>query len=840
MTSFQLKSILFLHSILFFLSSFSQHIISGKILDKKTREPIPFANIIVKNSSYGTVSDIDGNFTLTVPQLPVSLQVSYIGFETCSIEVLHQTKQLQITLTPTTIQLPEIIIKPTENPALRIIRKVIEMRNRNNPEQLNSFQYIAYNKLYFTIDRKNIIFTIDTIRTKKNIHRNYPIFTDSIYHSIRQKNYTSAYVDSFFNQSYLFLSESVSKRYFQYPDQNKEIILSTRTSGLQQPYFVLLATQFQSFSFYNDFVTILDKKYLNPLSPLAIGRYFYEISDTILTQHNDTIFVIQFRPLKHTLFDGLSGTVHIHTRHYAIQAIKAEPAAIQPLFYVRIQQLYSFIDSIQWFPVQLNTDIKYKTLLLTDKNDTLRINDTSFVVISKSIPLVGIGKSYIDSITINTHIPKKTFNNVTIELLKHAHKTNDTVWTKYRKESFGKIETNTYKIIDSIGKEIKLDKKIQSLEYLLSGYIPYKFIHLGIYNLFDFNRFEGFRINADLLTNDQISSYFSIGGFLGYAFRDKQTKFGIRANMKPNLYNDFQFNLASIFDTRETGSFQFFDDKSVLNNESFRRIYINRMDYRMQYNANVIFRTFQYLKSIIQFSTNTLYLSEQNWFSYNNNIHTHLQYQELWFGSKFLYKEKFFQTLKGRYSLGSSYPSVFLNLHFGQLKTYKQYYFKSECKIKIPIHWGIAGKSQITFLAGYTPSNLPLPLVYNGKGTKFLNFMIYSENTFATMQVNEFFYHSFAYNFIQHDFGHILFKIGKFKPGLILHHNIAIGNLRQNIYFNANTTHKPYTECGIQCYSLFRQSFNSFGIAIFYRYGYYKLNTLSDNLAFKISISYSL
>jgi hypothetical protein len=310
-------------------------------------------------------------------------------------------------------------------------------------------------------------------------------------------------VDSFFQKTYLFLSESVSKRFFRYPDQNKEIILSTRTSGLQQPFFVLLATQFQSFSFYSDFVTILNKKYLNPVSNQAVGRYFFEITDTLYNEARDTTFVIQFRPLKNTLFDGLKGTVHIHTRNYAIQAIKAEPVKQQDLFYVRIQQLYSLIDSMQWFPVQLNTDLRYKTLSLDDKTDTLRIDDSTLICIRKSIPLIGIGKSYIDSIRINQHLPKKTFNAVSIELLPDANRTNDNLWAAYRKESFGNIEKNTYTLLDSIGKEIKLDKKIQFLEYLLSGHVPIKWFNLGVINIFDFNRFEGFRVNLDLQTNEE-------------------------------------------------------------------------------------------------------------------------------------------------------------------------------------------------------------------------------------------------------------------------------------------------------------------------------------------------
>ena len=832
-----------LYTVLFIFYStllHSQTTLRGSVSDAHNRQPIPFANIVVLGSQIGTVSDIDGHFELNIKQMPVRLQISYVGYETKMVEVNKETNNLLVWLVPKSIELPELIVKAGDNPAHRIIRKATEMRQRNNPEQLNSFEYVSYNKLYFTIDRKEIMYSIDTIRTSKNKALNYRLLNQKDYDSLMQKSFVSYKVDSFFQKTYLFLSESVSKRYFRYPDQNKEIILSTRTSGLQQPFFVLLATQFQSFSFYNDFVTILDKKYLNPVSNQAIGRYFYEITDTLYSETNDTIFVIQFRPLKNALFDGLKGTVHIHTRNYAIQAIKAEPVNQQGFFYVRIQQLYSLIDSVQWFPVQLNTNLRYKTLSFDDKTDTLRIDDSTLICIRKSIPLIGIGKSYIDSIRINLHLPKKIFNAVSVELLPNNNSTNENVWAAYRKESFGDIEKNTYTLLDSIGKEIKLEKKVQFLEYLLSGYVPVKYFNLSISNIFDYNRFEGFRANLDLQTNDRITPYASLGGYVGYAFTDQQTKYGARLSVKPYRFKDFRWIISFSNDVRETGNIIFFDDKALINNESFRRIYINRMDYQRQYSASLIFRWLRYVKTQIHLSENILQLSPPNYFPLFEHTIRDFWYREVWLGIKFLYKEEFMQTLKGRYSLGSKYPSLYLNIQLGDAGLFEPTYFKTECKLSIPYDFGLYGKTTLTLMGGYTPSDLPLSLIYSGKGTKFMDIMIYAENTFTTMFVNEFFYHSFTFAFLKHDIGKVLFRLGKFQPGLSLHHNMAIGSLKKSQLFDARTTDKVYTESGILFYNLFRQSFNTFGIGVFYRYGNYALPSWKNNMAIKISLAISI
>lgn len=63
--------------------------IRGTILDE-SGQPMPGATITVAGSNTGTVSDIDGNFSLTVPD-QASIVVSFIGYATQTIEVGNQT-----------------------------------------------------------------------------------------------------------------------------------------------------------------------------------------------------------------------------------------------------------------------------------------------------------------------------------------------------------------------------------------------------------------------------------------------------------------------------------------------------------------------------------------------------------------------------------------------------------------------------------------------------------------------------------------------------------------------------------------------------------------------------
>ena len=45
-----------------------QKTIVGKVLNKTTHAPIPFANIGVVNSNVGTISNMDGSFSILLPQ----------------------------------------------------------------------------------------------------------------------------------------------------------------------------------------------------------------------------------------------------------------------------------------------------------------------------------------------------------------------------------------------------------------------------------------------------------------------------------------------------------------------------------------------------------------------------------------------------------------------------------------------------------------------------------------------------------------------------------------------------------------------------------------------------
>lgn len=81
--------------------------ISGLVTDE-SGEPVIGANIVVKGTTIGTMSGIDGDFTLTVPSNAI-LSISYIGYLSQEIPVKNQTS-FKIVLVEDTQNLEEVVV----------------------------------------------------------------------------------------------------------------------------------------------------------------------------------------------------------------------------------------------------------------------------------------------------------------------------------------------------------------------------------------------------------------------------------------------------------------------------------------------------------------------------------------------------------------------------------------------------------------------------------------------------------------------------------------------------------------------------------------------------------
>ncbi|MBN2571967.1 MAG: TonB-dependent receptor [Ignavibacteriales bacterium] len=124
-------------------------VISGKVTSNST--PIPFANIVIKGTSVGTVSDNDGNFYLmNLPQGTYTIIVSSIGYKPIQKTIVINKsieQKINFELEETSIEIGQVVVSANRNEMLRkeapvvvntITKNLFEETNSNNlGESLN-------------------------------------------------------------------------------------------------------------------------------------------------------------------------------------------------------------------------------------------------------------------------------------------------------------------------------------------------------------------------------------------------------------------------------------------------------------------------------------------------------------------------------------------------------------------------------------------------------------------------------------------------------------------------------------------------------------------------------
>jgi hypothetical protein len=791
------------------LNVLAQYQIDGKVIDNKTKEPLAFVNIIANNQRHGTTTGIDGNFKFNSSEPILTLKLSYVGYEPLVINVNNQNSII-IRLKKTSYELIEFKVLPGENPAHRIIKKVVKNRKIHNPEKSLNFKYESYSKMYFTglvdsaiLNNPTKIATLDSSDQK---------------------------AINWLEDHHIMMMESVTERKYKLPDKSYEKVIASRVSGLKNPTFSLLATQFQSFSFYNPTIDVLDKAYLNPITVNSINKYLFLIEDTAFSKA-DTVYIISFRPKKGKNFDALKGLLYINTDGFALQNVIAEPFIQEEGSIIKIQQKYEKIEG-SWFPIQLNSNIIFNNLQLNN------------------FKMMGIGKTYLKNIKINPELKNNEFSYIDTEIDINATKKEEEFWNKYREDSLTQKEKNTYHFIDSIGKAEHLDRKIKGLEALLTGKIRWGYVDLNLNRFIAYNDYEGFRLGAGIHSNNRISKWFSVGGYGAYGFKDKEVKYGSDIDFLIHHKNDISLNLSYINDVEEPGVVSFYDFKRpLLSAAGNRALYLNRMNNIDKIEGRLTFRTLRYLKVYLFVNQEHVEVTNNYYFNKtidaNTTLHDqHYTFNELGIEFRYAFKEKVIKTLSGKFAKQSPYPTIYAKIEQG-VKEYKgeyqytRYTLRAEKKFRIKN----IGRPSFHVEAGLIDGEVPHHKLNSSLGAfRFNTLLIATENAFETMLPYEFFSDKYVNFHFRHSFGSLLLKVKKFEPEFIITSSIGIGSIaNQNVHSGVafKTMENGYYESGLVINNILKINYSSLGVGAYYRYGPYKFPKTSDNFTVKMSIGFA-
>jgi hypothetical protein len=790
--------------ILFSLSQYAygQYTVKGIITDAKRGEPLAFVNIIFNhNPHWGTTTDIDGKFSFTAKEKITALTCSYIGYKTLdlTLEAVQAYEKLHLQLTPSEVLLEEITINAGENPAHRIIRKTIENKELNDPENISSFRCSSYNK------------TVYDFRSNDTVTKNGQLEIDSV-----------------LKGGHLMVLESVTERRYIRPGKSEEIVTGTKISGFKHPTFATLATDVQPFSFYKDVIPILDINYLNPISRGSIHKYYFNLSDT-LYQDGDTVFVISYKPLAGKNYEGLTGLLYINTRGFAVQNVIAEPYE-KGFIDIKIQQQYAFIDGKHWFPIQLNFELKIKSYPSPETG--LSMN----------------GKSYIDHIELNAPLKRKDFSQVSLHMDDAAGERDSSFWTAHRPEALNKKENLTYRVIDSLGKEIKSDEKLKILEKLAQNKIPVKFLDIDLSQTLVVNKFENYRLGLGVYTNEKVFKRLVAGGFFGYGIKDKQWKYG--GDIAWAVQKSHEFEIKALYHNtlQETGrpSPRFFDQ----NYFGLRNLIASQMDMIQRKSISAAVRIFRDVK--LGLSLNHTVVLPQYVYAYQlapDRAVVEYTTGDMKLDIRYAYHEKIIETFNRRVSEGTRYPVFCLAYTKGIKGFYNSQfdYNKVEVRIEQSFYTRSLGQTSYRLEGGYVDRPLPYGLLFTGEGGFDKNKSFIFKNYFQTMRPYEFLSDQYVNLFFSHNFGSLLFKTKKFKPGLTVQQNMGWGMLsskEKHQFLAFDTKEKGYYESGLVIDNLVRLNYLNVayigvGCGVYYRYGPYALDNEKDNLTYKLSITFT-
>lgn len=90
MHAIQKKMLLFVLVLLIGMCGYGQRIITGTVLDGADNSPLIGANVLISGTSSGTITDLDGKFSLSVDESAKTLEVSYIGYTNKLIELVGE------------------------------------------------------------------------------------------------------------------------------------------------------------------------------------------------------------------------------------------------------------------------------------------------------------------------------------------------------------------------------------------------------------------------------------------------------------------------------------------------------------------------------------------------------------------------------------------------------------------------------------------------------------------------------------------------------------------------------------------------------------------------------
>jgi Family of unknown function (DUF5686)/CarboxypepD_reg-like domain len=496
--------------------------VKGVVIDADTKEPLPFVNVSFVGTSVGTTTDFNGVYSMSSQWASDKLQVSYVGYEDVIKPVIlgeSQTIDFEISSGAITLVTAEVKAKKRryrkkDNPAVDLIRKVMENRDRNRIAGQDYYEYKKYEKV--ELDVNNIT---DQFRERKVFNKFQFIFDHVDTSDINGKPYLPVYIQ-----------ETASTVYYRHkPSDKREHRHGVKMSGLDEYWdnegvVALMDVLYQDIDIYANKINIIDIQFISPLNPLGIEFYRYYIIDTVEVNGRKCID-LAFIPRNKQNF-GFVGNLFITAdSNYTVTKVKM-----------------GIVDQINmnWVEdLEIEQEFELKDSVWVLNKDKFVID---FRVSKKSMGFFGRKNVYYDDFVFNQPREASIYNNTEkVKDDENVFLQSDDFWNRSRPVPLTANEAAVYFMVDTIQTIPAFKNTMDVLRLLLTGYYSIGPVDAGpLSGVYNFNDVEGSRVRLGGETNLKFHKQLKLSGTVLHAFKTNKWRYGV--NVEYSFNKDFEVN----------------------------------------------------------------------------------------------------------------------------------------------------------------------------------------------------------------------------------------------------------------------------------------------------------
>jgi hypothetical protein len=716
--------------------------IRGVVTDAKTKEKLPFVSVSVPQAAIGTNTDQDGEYTLQVPAQYTSVVYTYLGYRSVNKTfTAGQSQTINVQLATSSAQLNEVVIrgskppryKNKDNPAVALIRHVIDNKERNRPESYNYVEYKKYEKMTFSFSNLSEKFK------QRKIFKNYQFL-------FKKQDSTAA---GGVNILPIYIEEKLAQEYYRKnPEKRKSIALGNKQVEFDKHFIdneglsTYFNRMYQDIDIYSNNVSLLGNQLLSPIATNAPTFYQYYISDT-LKQHVPQLIELSFFPRNKgdMLFAGKL-YVTLDGNYAVQQANLSVDKRINLNFVKSLNASLNFAE---------NPDKRYhlsKSFLGID-----------FGVTDKGSGFYGERTVSFQNYVVNKSEPDSLYNGpARVALLDSTTKRGTAFLEQNRPDSLSQVEKAIYKNVDTLQTIKSFQRTLQIFTFVLSGYKSFGPFEVGPANTFySFNPVEGFRLRLGGRTTPEFSKRIYFETYSAYGFKDQQWKYFLSSTYSFNnksIYTFPQNFIRASFqrDTRIPGQeLEFVQEDNFL--LSFKRgvndkyLYndVYRLDYVHEFNNH-----FSYalgFRKLQQSPAGGLYFRNvEN--DVAQNI-TNLATTELSLLLRWAPRETFYQGKLYRVPIISAYPIFTARVAKGVKGFFEGEYNYTNVAVNATKRFYLSqlGHADVTLEGGYVVGQVPFPLLdvhranqtysYQLNSYNLMNFLEFSSDHYASLFIDQ-------------------------------------------------------------------------------------------------------